>query len=257
MMMTGPKAIFCIDIDGTLIDSQEQIHPNDVKLLKHFPREIQLVITTGRILHSAKGVLRENGLFTDLHFPLPGVFMNGGVAYLPKEKLCVQHSFTKDIRQVLLALPKSFPETAFMFFTISGVYLVNPTLFGHHISRLHYLEARDAKPEEIPDRIIKVMVLEENTQILNQIKVKTLVWDAEMAFSLPFAYEINPPNVTKANTLSKLLKTMGLKELPVFVVGDGENDLSPPPQLTQLYLIGQTTLSNVKIRDYWNRSCLR
>lgn len=221
-----PKAVLCMDIDGTLIDADEQVHPQDIQVLQHFPPEVQPILTTGRILHSAKGVLQENGLFKQPCLPLPGVFMNGGAAYLPQEQLCIEHAFAQNARQALLQLSQAFPNSAFTFFSASEVHLVNPTPFAQHISRLHYLDARETAPKDLPERIIKVMVLEEDPQILNQIKAHTENWEAEMAFSLPYAYEINPPGITKANTLTRLLAVLGLKKLPIYIVGDAENDLS-------------------------------
>ena len=49
---------------------------------------------------------------------------------------------------------------------------------------------------------------------------------AEMAVSLPFIFEFNPPGITKANTLLQLLKELELETVPIFSAGDGENDLS-------------------------------
>lgn len=220
------KAILCVDIDGTLIDSHEQVHPNDVQALKHFPDEIQPVLTTGRILHSAKGVLRENGLFKQGPFPLPGVFMNGGVTYLPDEKLCTRHAFPPVTREAVLDLSKAFSQSAFTFFATDAVYLVNPTDFAQQIAQRHYLDAQLRVADDIPIEIIKVMILESNRQVMEQIQERSQSLDAEMAYSLPYAYEINPTGINKANSLIKLLKTLQLEDLPIYVVGDAENDLS-------------------------------
>lgn len=215
-----------MDIDGTLIDSKARVHPQDAQILENFPESIQPVITTGRILHSVKGVLQENGLFKVFNFPLPGVFMNGGIAYLPHEELCTIHAFAPQTREAIIRLAMDFPDTAFTFFTIGCVYLVNPNSFGEHISRLHYLDAHESDPSEVPEEVIKVMILESDPQVLKQIQNAAQDLNAEMAHSLPYAYEINPSGVNKANTLITLLKTMGLDKLPIYVAGDAENDLA-------------------------------
>ena len=76
-----------MDVDGTLIDVDEKIHPKDVALLQDFPEDLQPFLTTGRSLHGAKGVLQQNGLFEGKPLSLPGVFMNGGAAYHAGGKL--------------------------------------------------------------------------------------------------------------------------------------------------------------------------
>ena len=60
--MTDRKAILCLDIDGTLIDAQGDVHPEDIQAINTLPDDLQLILTTGRMLHSAKGVLKQNGL---------------------------------------------------------------------------------------------------------------------------------------------------------------------------------------------------
>jgi Cof subfamily protein (haloacid dehalogenase superfamily) len=225
-MQSKTKAILGIDVDGTLIDSNEKIHPKDVALLQNFPGEIQPILTTGRSLHGAKGVLQQNGLFEDEPLPLPGVFMNGGAAYHAEEKLLIQHSFSPHTRQTLVELASKYPDASFSFFTLKDVYLVNPNPFARQISHLHHLEANEVGANELPEEMIKLMILDEAQTALANIKAETADWDVEGAYSLTYAYEINPPRVTKANTLQELLEEMGLNKLPIFAVGDGENDLS-------------------------------
>ncbi len=224
-MSETPNAILCMDIDGTLIDAEERIHPRDIQMLQHLPRNVQPLFTTGRILHSAKGVLQKNRLFQSSRLPWPGIFMNGGAAYLPDEKYCLSHTFNPETKRHLIQLAAEFPKTAFTFFTIDSVYLVNPTPFAEDIAKRHYLAAQAASGSTIPDDVVKVMVLEPQTERISQIEAQARVLHAEMAYSLPYAYEINPPNITKARSLKTLLAAMDMDLLPVYAVGDAENDL--------------------------------
>ena len=223
--MTDPTAILCIDIDGTLIDHTECIHPNDRQLLQNMPAHIQPVLTTGRILHSARGVLRKNGLFIEQPIPLPGVFMNGGMVCLPHEKIILEQTFTPALRQRLIGLAIKHPTSAFTFFSLKTVHLINPNPFGRHITDLHYLDAADTTLQDVPEQIVKVMILEQDEPTLTRIRQETVDWDAEMAYSLDFAYEINPRGITKANSLIVLLSAMRINQTPIFVAGDAENDL--------------------------------
>ena len=224
--MTGPEAILCIDIDGTLLDVHKRIYPEDVKVLNHFPEFFQPVITTGRNLNSTKAVFRQNGLFNSLDLPWPGVFLNGGAGYLPFEKELIQNCFTQTTRETLITLTLAFPETSFTFFTIDAVYLANPNQFSSHIAKIHYLNAIESQAHDIPEGIIKVMILEQDADVLKRIQKETQDWGAEMRHTLSYAYEINPTGITKANTLITILEALDLKMLPIFVVGHAENDLS-------------------------------
>lgn len=224
--MKEKQAILCIDIDGTLINSKYEIHPRDIQILLKFPEVIQPILTTGRSLQSAKGVLQANGLFTAIPLPLAGVFMNGGVAYLPNEVLCVQHSFPPQTRDALITLAANNPRTTFSFFSIDAVHLVNTNPFSEHIAHRNYLNAHIADAWDVPQNIIKVMVIEQSRRMIEKIKMASKKLEIEMAYSLPYLFEINPSGITKAETLRVLLKKIQLDDLPIFVVGDAENDLS-------------------------------
>lgn len=224
--MTDLKAILCIDIDGTLIGSNETIHPNDVETLSNFPKSVQPILTTGRSLFSAKGILYENGLFTSSPIPLAGVFMNGGAAYLPNEVLCIHHIFSSTIRDDLIALAEKNPQSTFIFFSLDAGYVVNPNEYGQYFSNRNYLNPHLTTAEEVPEEIVKVMVVEKNRPVIEKIARNAAGLSAEMAYSLSHLYEINPLGITKAQTLTKLIDKMELTGVEIYAVGDGENDLS-------------------------------
>ena len=219
------RAILCLDIDGTLFDSTEQVHPNDIQVLQHFPTDVQLILNTGRPLHSAKPILQKNTLFTEDILPVPGIFMNGGVAYFPGEVLCMEHRLDQAISQRLLEISTAFPKTEFVFCTISETFQANQTPFGDRIVDLHYLNATGNVHETNLNTIIKVMALNEDMQALKQIRAETKGLHAQMSFSLPYIFEFNPPGITKASTLVQLVSRLGLSDCPIFTAGDGENDL--------------------------------
>jgi hypothetical protein len=206
-----------------------------------------LIVTTGRILHSALGVLHENGLFTEGPFPLPGVFMNGGVALLPGEQRVVEHLLAPSLLADLVGLPTEFPNTTFAFFGPAEVSLVNPTPFGCQVAERHYFYAEEVSPADVPDQIVKVMAINQDRDVLEAIKAHTMNLRAEMGYTLPYLYEINAPGVNKAATLRMLLNKLGLAHLPIFAAGDGENDL-PLMSLTTRFFAPNTANATVRQR---------
>ena len=224
MGMNNIQAILSIDIDGTLMDSKEAIHPNDIQLLLDFPRNIQPILATGRELYSTKPIFHANGLFHDSPLPLPGVFMNGGTAYLPNEVLYIHHYFPMSIRDELIALAENNPQTVFIFSTLNVSYVANPNL---NLADQDYLIPVQSPAEEVPEEILKVLIIERDRSVLERVVKSAASLQTQMAYSLPFLFEINPPGITKAVTLIKLIEKMGLSSgIPIYAVGDGENDLS-------------------------------
>lgn len=218
-------AILCLDFDGTLIDEQVHIHPKDVTILSDFPDTILPVITTGRDLHSVKSILQAHGIYQGIPFPLPGVFMNGGVAYRPGEQVCFVQAFSADSHAALVDLALTFPSTAFTFFGVDTIHLVNPTPFARNLMKAHHLDAQETRPTDLSGEIIKVMVLEPERSSMRMVKRYAQSLPATTATSLPYAFEINPSGITKAATLTRLLETLHLNGCPIFAVGDAENDL--------------------------------
>ena len=224
-MRSKIKAVLCLDIDGTLTDEDEKMHPNDVVLLQKFPEDIQPILATGRHLISAKGILASNNVFKNIPLPIPSVFMNGGASYLPGEKLLAQHNFPTETLKALVELSKSFPETTFGFFSITSAYMVNPTQLSHHISKIHFLSSQDVNVKSIPEDIIKMMVIEKNKEKIREVEKMGAEINAEMVYSLPYLLEFTPPGINKAEGLTPLLKSLSLDNLPIYTAGDGQNDL--------------------------------
>ncbi len=226
MGLTTPQVVLCLDMDGTLLDANEKVHPNDVRILQHLPPGVQLILTTGRPLHSAKSALQMNGVFQEQKLPIPGVFMNGGVAYFPNEQLCFEHPLSRETSQSLLELSPAFPNSEFIFCTVSEVYRMNRTALGTEICHNHHFNVIGDFDNNIFENIIKVMAFNNDPGELDLIRQASDGLDAEMTISLPFILEFNPPGVTKGAALLQLMKELKLENRPIFAAGDGENDLS-------------------------------
>ena len=224
--MTNQKAILCIDIDGTLINEQGQVHPCDIEILQDFPQTIQPILTTGRNIHSVKKILRQNGLQKNNHLSMPGVFMNGGLTLLPSEDLCTTHVFTTKALAELIRLAKENKEKPFTFYSLEEVLLVNPNNFAREKLNVLFEEAQDCGPDDIPDEIFKIIIFSEDPHDLDPIKPGVKPLSLEIVFSLPFAYEINPPGISKGTSLIDLTKALRMAHLPIYAVGDADNDLS-------------------------------
>ena len=220
-----PQTILCVDLDGTLVDEQLSFHPNDYAILSDFPKNILPVIATGRDLQSVKSIFQENGLYLDSSFPLAGVYMNGGVTYLPGEAICQTKTFSPQGRRAVINLADSFPNTAFTFFGVNQVYLVNPNPFGREIGQMHHFTLQETDLPGLPDEIIKVMVVESDQDLMVKIKLESQGLAATMATSLSYTYEINPLGISKADGLLRLLKSLHLDGIPIYAAGDAENDL--------------------------------
>ena len=58
-------SVLCFDLDGTLVNDQGEIHPNDLMLLDHPNSAVLLIPATGRPLESVRRTFRKAGLFKE------------------------------------------------------------------------------------------------------------------------------------------------------------------------------------------------
>jgi HAD superfamily hydrolase (TIGR01484 family) len=238
-MLSEP--VICFDLDGTLIDADGHIHPRDIEILRA-RRDLCLIPTTGRVLHSTRATLCRNGLFCGERLPLPLVMQNGGALYLPGEQVCAYQPFLPETQASLVDLVAHFPRVFFLLVSCDLNYMLAPTPYGYGIMRQYDLHA-DLYPSGDGIALSKILALADDPAALHEVAEAGHAFLAEQAFSMPTILEFTPPGVTKASGLRRLLAIMcqagylkgdasGKKgsldcsELPVYAAGDGGNDLA-------------------------------
>jgi Cof subfamily protein (haloacid dehalogenase superfamily) len=224
-MMKNP--IICFDLDGTLLDEDERIHPNDFNLLKK--GVTGYVIATGRSLQSVKITLARNGLFANQPIPFPLILQNGAMLCMANE---VNHSYSSintDLRDEIVRISLMFPEVTFLFHASDRIFMVNPGPFGIAAAQRYEFETNflDENSKEIP--FGKVMCICDDTSRLKAVAKAMAHLPAEFALSMPTIFEITAPGVNKGSGLKTLLNVINPQKEPVIVAGDGENDISMFP----------------------------
>ena len=239
------KAVLCMDLDGTLVDYTESAHPRDIEILNNFPQEVLPILATGRSLPSAKDALAINGIFTDGPFPIPSVTINGAVIQLPGEEVIKVEYLDRELLEQLTRFANQFSSTTFFYYQPTKCYLLNPAEINNEISKMHYLEKFVPFPEVMPDQINKVMAIDKNLDAIEQIRQHTQGLPAEIGTSLPHILEFSPLGVTKAKGAQFLLDAMGIEDLPIFAVGDGENDLTLKT-IAQQFFVPSTAQAHIQ-----------
>ena len=174
--------IICFDLDGTLLNENELIHPSDINILLSNRRAI-FVIATGRALPSIKGVLNLNGLFLEEKIPFPILSQNGAVLYKPEEKLLEMHSFDFTTQNHLISYIDRFPKIPFFFFGENDVYLINPNKEAHEYASKWYYPLEYSKDGFYPPAS-KVMGLCMDLEMLHEFSDSIQHMKIETSFSL-------------------------------------------------------------------------
>lgn len=222
--MTNPAPILCFDFDGTLVDPDGRIHPDDVAVLGSETGAI-LVPATGRPLHSVRTALREHGLFADRPVAFPLILENGAVVYDEDEVVRSRSAFPDDVRDPLLDALFATPEITFIVHQGDEVRILHPSQAGDRMVERFSLETVAYNTSNgRDDPLTKVVCVAPTPEPLQAFAERTSGLPMERAFSLPTVLEFNAEGIDKGTGLAALIdgRPAGTQ---VLVAGDGGNDL--------------------------------
>lgn len=215
--------VICCDLDGTLLDADNRIHPHDRALLGNGGAPI-LVPATGRPLHSLRWALEANRLFVGQPIPLPLIVLNGGAVYLPGEQLVSSRGLEPDVQAELLTRLPNFPEVTFLIYTMDAVYVLGQNDRTRPLIEFWRLAPRPYDPDT-PRAYMKVLCLAETSALLEPFAASIADLPLACALAMPGVMEVTSLGVDKARAASSLLDALGLDPSCLVAVGDGENDL--------------------------------
>ncbi len=219
-----PEIVLSVDMDGTLLDEHENIHPEDCQLLLNNSLPVQIIIATGRSIEGVRYVLDKNGLFEGQVLPFPMVLQNGAFLYHPDEVLKASFPFAGQVMVDLRAMVDRHPEIMFLWQGIDRTYFQWPTEFGMN-SAIKYgftpIPLADAQPDELFGKIMAISNRMEELQVI-EADAKNL--SVEATYSLGIIYEMTVRGVSKGSGLRTLLPSLGMADAVLYAVGDGDND---------------------------------
>ncbi|NMC80561.1 MAG: HAD family phosphatase [Chloroflexi bacterium] len=220
--MVAPIVSF--DLDGTLLDEHNHIHPRDKEILLS-RNDIIFMPCTGRPYNSVVEMFHNNGMFLGEAPPFPVVANNGSVIYLPGGKLLQYRNFSAELQQQLLDVFYQFPQAAFMLSEIEHTYLFLPSERGvQWLNR--FLSVWYHYTEDYAGPIFgKITGLSDDPALMQVLMARLSQLPVELSLSMPYVLDINPQGVNKRTGVMAVVKAMHLEGAPIFAAGDGGNDL--------------------------------
>lgn len=229
-----------IDLDGTLLNSQQKISETNVQALKNLPKDTFPFICSGREVEDIKNIVRDYDL------SIPAIGLNGAIGY-DDEKKIFEFSFdstsVKETDTIISDFPTkvytnegSFETTDYkeemkkIFHKIGSEFSVEELNY-----ELEYEKSIQSTAYETIDEILnndhiniyKFFVFIPNTQMKKKIKsqlekVKHITVTESAAVNL----EIIPHNVSKGLVYDHLERIYALHNPTRIAIGDSLNDLS-------------------------------
>lgn len=232
------KAI-ALDMDGTLLDANNQISEKGIELLKEFhDRGIYIFISTGRSKESVDHVLPD-------HFPFDGMVTSNGAGCYIKDEVLVEASLAIEEIEEVLSIARDYQmyyeihpfEGAPLAYQKDKDYIEEllysdpgPTVLEYEInwcreafeSQIHWVD-------HLPNTSLsKVYFFHKDLAIMQNFIKALKQFEEEGKFtpssSTEHNVEIVHANVTKATGLKHFLKRFEISPSELIVFGDGEND---------------------------------
>ena len=238
--------MLCFDLDGTLLDDRERIHPADREILAGARAQAILIPTTGRPLESVRRTFQRNGLFRDASLPLPLVLLNGSLVHAPGERRLAYRPFEPLVQSELIALAQDFPEVTFLFLGEGPAQMLHPSAFGWAAAERYECTTQEFTPasRDVPSG--KVMCMHPDHAVLEPLDRALEGIAVEKSFSVPFSLELTARGVDKGSGLHILLERLDLSAHPLLAAGDGGNDL---PMLSHAEVFFVPTSAPQEVRE--------
>ncbi len=218
-----PK-IFCFDLDGTLLNSERKIHPQNLKVLKEVIKKgHQVVLASGRNIKNMVDFATEIGEVRFL------ITHNGGHIYDLKTQEIIYEDLIDDaIAKRVLDFAKEKKING-IFYTKTDHFLFQ---FNQDFKKAlqHFKVTLKAKfsDKSIKD-VIKIVLLKKDgfikgKGVLHQLE-NTFNNDLTICLSSTKVIDITARNVNKAMGIEKILPLLKSSWKDVVVFGNGGNDI--------------------------------
>lgn len=217
--------IVCFDMDGTLLDEQGRIHPNDVALLAAPKPRALFIPCTGRPTDSVRRAFARSGLYLDRPIPLNMVLQNGALLMAPYEARLAYDELEAGIQKELLRMAMGFPQVTFLFLSATDIFVLWPNAFGLGLAASFDFVLRPISEADGSASFSKVMCISDSPEALDAIARIVASWPVERALSMPTILEITNCDINKGNGITRLLQQIGLGGKPIYAAGDWGNDL--------------------------------
>jgi Cof subfamily protein (haloacid dehalogenase superfamily) len=239
------RPIFCFDLDGTLLNDREGIHPADRRILEEESNSILFMPATGRTLESIRRTFHRNGLFTGGTIPFPLVLQNGSLLCRENEIFQSYHPFQPEVQEHLINAALKFKQVTFLFMDATGTYILSTSSTGQAAAERYEFTTHFFTDASRSLKFSKIMCIPEQPGDLAGFPELIESLPIERAYSTSTILELTPQGINKGVGVQRLIEAMHLSPQLIFAAGDAENDL-PLAQIADHFFAPGNALEKVK-----------
>ncbi len=210
------------DLDGTLLDPQRNLSPENVRAVSHFVKEGgRFGVATGRMERTT--LIK----FPELPINTPSIFFNGALVYdTLKDSQLFSMFIPEGLEPIFQDILEGYPDIGLEINTPGRAYIIrNHEIIGIQLAREGLLGI-ESPWEGVPSKWYKVIFVGEHETLM---KVKADMdslkrTDINVMFSEAELLDVMARNVSKGMALAHQMEVNRAEWKKVFVVGDNDND---------------------------------
>lgn len=222
--------LIAVDMDGTLLQSNNQIGEETKKVLKKANQAgIKIVPASGRPLPGVVPYMKDLGIIGDENY---AVLYNGGLVQSISGNVLISHQFDYAEFKKMLNIQKQNPGIN-LHFMRKHDYVTLDRLISIKMAKMSAVSATPfliKDLNEIPTdfKFIKAEFTgaEDKLDQLGQQFTQDFKQKYNVARSDPQIWEINKKNASKGKAIHELAQKLNINDTEVMIFGDQGNDMS-------------------------------
>jgi Cof subfamily protein (haloacid dehalogenase superfamily) len=219
------KPIIAFDMDGTLLDDNGYIRPQDKEILLNC-HDAVFMVASGRQRFSIRQTFIENGLYVDEPLPFPLAMANGGIIYRGGEELLEAIGFELEMQKKILQIADGLEGIPYLVHGVDCLMAPRPTRLTAAMEvNYKMVVVKPFTDEARKNPLIKFLFWSEKLADLQTAERAVSGLPVATCYSSRVLFEINPLGVNKGEALHRLQKYLGMEDSPLFTAGDGGNDV--------------------------------
>ncbi len=219
--------IIALDMDGTLLNSEHQISPENKRAIEQAKQKgVKVVLASGRPLKGMQAYLDELNIDSDNDFVL---FFNGSmVKNVGTDEIIHSETISGKTAKEVAALANDLGVNVHAFSQVHGLITPKNSKYTQHEANINKLDITEMDFGLLEDDhpIIKAMLVDEPEKLSQAIKSIPQSWYQRFTIvqSAPFFLEFLNPSANKGVGVKAIADHLGYSADEVICMGDAEND---------------------------------
>ena len=217
--------ILCSDVDGTLIDEENNIPKENVEAIAYFQAHGgKFMLATGRIPEAVSPIL------DGVHLDLPGICHNGCSVYdFGSKKYVATTELPRSVQVPTEEIMRLFPESGVELITAAGIYVLKRNFAtDRHITFERITSKSASSFDDISATLLKIIFAQDpddTTKMQKAMEHSPHQANFTLLRTHRYYYEIIHKTASKGNALKQFCATYGISPQNLFTVGDNDNDV--------------------------------